>query len=135
MPSEDGIYWSYQKDMTIFDSLLRCEQKVIFDLSNVYSDLYTGAYNVTLEALYYNDKYTTDLSPPHQIFPISSLASAENISSVISLPDDDGTVSVTFSRSAKTAVVAILASGNSAEEFWYTNVRSEYVDTFPSNPG
>ena len=29
----------------------------------------------------------------------------------------------------------MLASGNSAEEFWYTNVPTEYVNTFPDNPG
>jgi Peptide N-acetyl-beta-D-glucosaminyl asparaginase amidase A len=58
MPTEDGIYWSYQKDMTPFDALLKSDQKVIFDLNNVYSDLYTGAYDVTLEALYCNDLYS-----------------------------------------------------------------------------
>lgn len=134
MPSEDGIFWTYQKDMTIFDTLLREDQKVIFDLSNVYSDVYTGAYNVTLEAFYFNDVYE-DLDPADFIYPISALASAQNISSVMSLPDDNGTVSLTFPPNVKTAVVSLLASGNSAEEFWYTNVPTEYVDTFPSNPG
>ncbi|KUJ19264.1 uncharacterized protein LY89DRAFT_706092 [Mollisia scopiformis] len=135
MPTEEGIYWSYQKEMTVFDALLRTEQKVIFDLSSFYSDLYTGAFNVTLEALYYKDNYVSGLSPPDRIYPISALASAQNISSVMSLPDDNGTVSITFPRNVKTATVSILASGNSAEEFWYTNVPSEYVDTFPGNPG
>ncbi|KAF8861409.1 hypothetical protein BDZ45DRAFT_268102 [Acephala macrosclerotiorum] len=135
MPSEEGIYWSYQKDMTVFDSLLRAQQKVIFDLSNVYTNLYTGAFNVTLEALYYNDKYVAALTPPDHIYPISALASSKNISSVMSLPDDNGTVSLTLPRNVKTATVSMLASGNSAEEFWYTNVPSEYVDTFPDNSG
>jgi hypothetical protein len=135
MPSEDGIFWSYQKDVTLFDSLLHTEQKVIFDLSNVYSDLYTGAYNVTLEASYYNDHYISGFSPPDNILPISALASTQNISSVMSLPDSNGTVSIVFPRNVKAAVISVLATGNSAEEFWYTNVPSEYVDTFPSNPG
>jgi hypothetical protein len=135
MPSEDGIYWSFQKDMTVFDSLLRSKQKVIFDLSNVYSDLYTGAFNVTVEALYYNDVYTSTLTPPDQIFPISALAASQNISSIMSLPDDNGTVSLILPRNIKTAVVSMLATGNGAEEFWYTNVPSEYVETFPSNEG
>ena len=63
MPREDGIHWTYQKDMTALNALLTTEQKVIFDLSNIYSDFYTGAYNVTLEALYYNDMYTSDMTP------------------------------------------------------------------------
>ncbi|KAL3417180.1 peptide-n4-(n-acetyl-beta-glucosaminyl)asparagine amidase a [Phlyctema vagabunda] len=133
MPNPTGIHWSYQKDMSIFDSLLRSEKKVIFDLSNVYSDLYTGAFNVTLEALYFGDVYD-HLEPADLIYPISALASSRNISSVMSLPDDNGTVSITLPRNVKTAVVSLLASGNGAEEFWYTNVPSEYVETFPSNP-
>jgi hypothetical protein len=134
MPIENGIYWTYQKDMTIFDILLRTEQKVIFDLSNIYSDLYTGAYNVTLEALYFNDHYA-NLDPADIIYPITALASSQNISSVLSLPDDNATVSITFPKNVKTAIVSLLASGNGAEEFWYTNVPSEFVNTFPSNPG
>jgi Peptide N-acetyl-beta-D-glucosaminyl asparaginase amidase A len=135
MPIDVGIYWSYQKDMTTFDTILKIEHRVIFDLSNVYSDLYTGAYNVALEALYYNDQYVPDLSPADHILPISALASSKNISSVMSLPDDNGTVSVQFPRNVKAATVSVLASGNSAEEFWYTNVPTEYVNTFPENPG
>lgn len=135
MPGGNDIFWSYQKDMTIFSSVLKTEQKIIFDLSNVYTDLYTGAFNVTLEAIYFDDEYTTDLSPPAHIYPISTLSSVQNISSVMSLPDDNGTVAIKLPRNVKTAIVSLLASGNSAEEFWYTNVPSEYVNTFPENPG
>jgi len=121
--------------MTAFDTLLRTDQKVIFDLSNVFTDLYTGAFNVTLEALYYNDKYISELTPPDKIFPISALASSKNISSVMSLPDDNATVSIQLPRNVKHAIVSLQASGNGAEEFWYTNVPTEYVNTFPENPG
>ncbi|ROW07312.1 hypothetical protein VMCG_03761 [Cytospora schulzeri] len=136
MPTETGIYWSFQKDMTIFDKLMREEQKIIFDLGNVVDgDLYTGTYNITLEALYYDDEYSKGFHPAELIYPISNLTSAENQTSVFSLPNDDGSVSVTLPRNIKTAIVSLMASGNSAEEFWYTNVPSEYVETFPSNEG
>lgn len=136
MPTETGIHWSFQKDMTIFDKLMREEQKIIFDLGNVVDgDLYTGIYNITLEALYYDDKYSEGFHPAELIYPISNLTSAENQTSVFSLPDDDGSVTLTLPRNIKTAVVSLMASGNSAEEFWYTNVPSEYVDTFSSNEG
>ncbi|KAK2609472.1 hypothetical protein N8I77_002969 [Diaporthe amygdali] len=136
MPTETGIHWSFQKDMTVFDTLLRKVQKVIFDLGNVVDgDLYTGIYNLTLEAMYFNDEYSEGLNPADLILPISNLSSAENSSSVFSLPDDSGAVTVTLPRNIKTAVVSLMASGNSAEEFWYTNVPSEYVETFPSNEG
>ncbi|EPE31591.1 hypothetical protein GLAREA_12347 [Glarea lozoyensis ATCC 20868] len=135
MPGGYEIFYSYQKDMTVFDTLLRKEQKLIFDLSNVFSELYTGAFNVTLEALYYNDMYKSALSPPSSIFPISTKASSQNTSSVMSLPDGNGTVSIKLPRNIKTATVSILASGNGQEEFWFTNVPSEYLYTFPENPG
>jgi Peptide N-acetyl-beta-D-glucosaminyl asparaginase amidase A len=57
--------------------------------------------------------------------------SSQNVSSVISLPDDSEGVP----RNAKAAIVSVLASGNGAEEFLYTNVPTEYVNTFPENPG
>ena len=107
MPGGYDIHWSFQKDMTIFDTLLREEQKVIFDLSNVYGGLYTGAFNVTMEALYFNDYYE-NLDPADMIYPISALASSQNISSVMSLPDDNGTVSIIFPQNIKSAVVSIL---------------------------
>lgn len=136
MPTETGIYWSFQKDMTIFDKLMREEQKIIFDLGNVVDgDLYTGTYNITLEALYFDDEYIGGFHPAELIYPISNLTSAENKSSVFSVPDDDGSVTLTLPRNIRTAVVSLMASGNSAEEFWYTNVPSEYVETFPSNEG
>jgi hypothetical protein len=135
MPGGYEMFYTYQKDMTVFNTLLRKQQKVVFDISNVFSDLYTGVFNVTLEALYYNDVYKSPLSPADSIFPISAEASSQNTSSVMSLPDGNGTVSIQLPRNIKAATVSILASGNGQEEFWFTNVPSEYVFTFPENPG
>lgn len=128
MPTRTGIYWNFQKDMTAFDALLRSEQKVIMELDNIYDSVFTGAYNVTITALYYNDHQ--NLSPADTILPISTQSSSQNKSSVISLPDGNATVSFTFPRNVERAVVSILASGNGAEEFWYTNVPTQYMDTF-----
>lgn len=132
MPISNGIQWSFQKDVSVFDVLLRREQKIILDLGNVFDgDLYTGTYNLTLEALYFNDSYSKGFHPAHHIYPISNLTSAQNKVPVFSLPGDSGSVTLSsLPRNIKTAVVSLMASGNSAEEFWYTNVPSEYVDTF-----
>ncbi|KAI1341680.1 peptide N-acetyl-beta-D-glucosaminyl asparaginase amidase A-domain-containing protein [Xylariaceae sp. FL0016] len=136
MPTQAGIHWAFQKDMTVWDVLLRAEQTVILELNNVVDgDRYTGFFNVTLEALYFNDVYEHGLHPADAIYPISTLSSSANTSSVFSLPDDDGAVNLTFPRNVKTAVVSVMASGNGEEEFWFTNVPTEYVDTFPANPG
>ena len=109
------------------------EQKLIFDLSNVYGGLYTSAFNFTLKVLYYNDHYG-NLDPADHIYLISALVSSQKVSAFMSLPDQNGTDPVTLPQNVKSALVSIIASGNSAEELWYTNVPSEYVDHFPSNP-
>jgi hypothetical protein len=136
MPTPSGIFWSFQKDISVFHSLLQEEQKVIFDLSNVIDgDLYTGAYNVTIEALFFNDDYRGTFQPAEKIYPLSTLSSSTNTTSVFTLPDDSGLTNITLPRNIKSAVVSIMASGNSAEEFWYTNVPSEYASTFAGNDG
>ncbi|KAI2634078.1 hypothetical protein GGS26DRAFT_29620 [Hypomontagnella submonticulosa] len=136
MPTQSGIHWSFQKDMTVWYPLLAQSQKIIFDLGNLIDgDRYTGFFNVTLEALYYNDEYEAGLHPAHQIYPISAQSSSSNTTSLFSLPGDSGSVKLTIPRNAKNAVVSVTASGNGEEEFWFTNVPSEYIHTFPGNEG
>ncbi|KAI1189295.1 peptide N-acetyl-beta-D-glucosaminyl asparaginase amidase A-domain-containing protein [Nemania serpens] len=138
MPTQTGIHWSFQKDMTIWDTLLRRKdpQKIIFELNNVIDgDRYTGLFNATLEALYFHDVYEGGLHPAEHIYAISTQSSASNTTSLFSLPEDSGAVNLTLPRNAKTAVVSIMASGNAAEEFWFTNVPTEYINTFPGNEG
>ncbi|CAG8954088.1 hypothetical protein HYFRA_00009192 [Hymenoscyphus fraxineus] len=128
MPVRTGIFWNYQKDVTVFDPLLRSEQTVIMGLDNIYNSVFTGTYNVTITALYFNDGEA--LTPAEMILPISTESSRDNKISVISLPDGDGATSIVFPRNTERAVVSILASGNGAEEFWYRNVLSEHINTF-----
>ncbi|KAI1428444.1 peptide N-acetyl-beta-D-glucosaminyl asparaginase amidase A-domain-containing protein [Xylaria sp. FL1777] len=140
MPTQTGIHWSFQKDMTIWDVLLRSQdpQKIIFELNNIIDgDRYTGLFNATLEALYFDDFYESKggLHPAEHIYAISTLSSSNNTTSLFSLPEDDGVVNLTLPRNTRTAVVSIMASGNAAEEFWFTNVPTEYINTFPENEG
>ncbi|KAI8630820.1 peptide N-acetyl-beta-D-glucosaminyl asparaginase amidase A-domain-containing protein [Xylariaceae sp. FL1651] len=140
MPTQTGIHWSFQKDMTIWDALLRSgeQQKIIFELNNVIDgDRYTGFFNATLEALYFDDVYEGDggLHPADHIYAISTQASANNTTSLFSLPGDSGAVNLTLPRNTEMAVVSIMASGNAEEEFWFTNVPTEYTKTFPENEG
>lgn len=90
---------------------------------------------MTIEALYFDDEFSSGFTPADQIYAISKLASAENTTSVFSLPDDSGVANLTLPRNIKQAVVSIIASGNGAEEFWFANVPSDYTNTFPSPLG
>lgn len=131
MPVRTGIYYTFSKDMTVYMPLLRTEQKVIMQLDNIYNSVFTGNYNITITALYYNDLGGTDtINPPDAILPISSKSSAQNTTSVYSLPDGNASVSLTFPRNVERAVVSVFASGNGNEEFWYTDVPAEFLMTF-----
>jgi hypothetical protein len=131
MPTRTGIFWNVQKDMTVFDALLRSEQKVILAIDNIYDSVFTAAWNVTITALYYKDAYNGGaLTPAATILPLSSRSSANNASSVFTLPDDNATVSYALPRNAARAVVQVIASGNSNEEFWYRSVPSQFTKTF-----
>lgn len=69
-PTADGIRWSYTKDMTPYLSLWRQRQKVVFDLGNLVDDMYTGTFNATLTATFFEVQ-----KPPQSadlILPISS---------------------------------------------------------------
>jgi hypothetical protein len=128
MPVRTGIFWNFQKEMTIWDTLLRSDQKVIMELDNLDDSVFTGAYNVTITALYYNDHVA--ITPADKIYPVSSQSSSKNQSSMLSIPDQNATATYILPKNMERAVVSILASGNGAEEFWYKHVPTEYVNTF-----
>lgn len=132
MPVRTGIFYTIFKDMTAYNPLLREEQKVILQLDNIFDSVFTGNFNVTITALYYDDDAGngTIINPPDAILPISSLSSAQNVTSVVSLPDGNATVELTFPRNVERAIVSIFASGNGNEEFWYTDVPAQFLQTF-----
>lgn len=132
MPVRTGIWYTISKDMTAYIPLLREQQKVIMQLDNIYDSVFTGNFNVTVTALYYNDddKNGASVNPPDAILPISSLSSAQNKTSVFSLPDGNASVDLTFPRNVERAVVSVFASGNGNEEFWYTDVPVQFLGTF-----
>jgi Peptide N-acetyl-beta-D-glucosaminyl asparaginase amidase A len=132
-PTADGIRWTYTKDMTPYLSLWREPQKVIFDLGNLVDELYTGTFNATLTATFFEvaePPQTADL-----ILPISIQRSALGVSSAFSLPFDNATVGQTFPLGVSRAIVSISACGQATEEFWYSNVLSADTDTFLNTTG
>ena len=51
-PTADGIVWSYIKDVIAYNALWKEPQKLIFDLGNTVTDVYTGSFNMTLTATF-----------------------------------------------------------------------------------
>ncbi|GAB7356322.1 hypothetical protein MBLNU459_g7118t2 [Dothideomycetes sp. NU459] len=128
-PKATGIEWTYLKDMTNYLVLFKEPQKLIFDLGNLIDSTYTAAFNVTLSASFFTAP--DSITPADLILPISARESASNAASVFTVPPQLATSNMTLPRNILRAVVTLAATGQSAEEFWWSNVPSLYTETFP----
>ncbi|EPE02205.1 peptide-n4-(n-acetyl-beta-glucosaminyl)asparagine amidase a [Ophiostoma piceae UAMH 11346] len=136
-----GIRWVYLKDMTPYLSLWKTPQKIIFDLGNLLSTRYTGPFNVTLTATFFQVDEEAILadggtSPSDLIIPISARKSASNGVSQFTLPADNATNTIdNFPRNARRAVFSVSANGQADEEFWWQNVLQSNTLSFASSVG
>ncbi|KKK24757.1 hypothetical protein AOCH_002220 [Aspergillus ochraceoroseus] len=131
-PTADGIIWTYIKDMSQYNALWKKHQKLIFDLGNLITEIYTGSFNVTLTAHF---SYENNVKTPDIILPISAQKSTSNSSSVFNVPSDNATVLQKVDPETSRAVVSISACGQSTEEFWWSNVFSSDMYAFDSTIG
>lgn len=132
-PTRNGIMWTYIKEMHQYNVLWKTEQKIVFDLGNLINEIYTGTYHATLSATFFTvpgSQAVSDL-----ILPISAKRSSANTGSAFSLPSQIASVAYQLPQNIDRAVISISACGQMAEEFWYTNVLSSEVDTFPASTG
>ena len=132
-PTPGGIIWIYSKDLTQYLSLWREPQKVIFDLGNLISDIYTGSFNVTAVATFFSD--SDPPSPPDVILPISAARSSDDQASTFSLPADDAISFYAIPSETQQAIISIAACGQADEEFWYSNVPSNLITTWEDTTG
>lgn len=100
---------------------------MIFDLGNQITDKYTGAFSVTLAAVFSHEGKTNTAD---MIMPISARKSKSNTPSAFIIPSDNATVLYKFPPSVSRAVVSISACGQSTEEFWWSNLFSSDTETF-----
>ncbi|KAJ5723022.1 hypothetical protein N7488_001057 [Penicillium malachiteum] len=131
-PTSTGIVWTYVKEMSQYNALWQEPQKLIFDLGNIITDVYTGPYNVTLTAHF---SYENNVQNANIILPLSAKKASSNSSSEFTVPTDNTTVSYTIPDTASRAVVAISACGQSEEEFWWSNVFTEDAYDFEDSIG
>lgn len=131
-PTTNGIVWTYIKEMSQYNALWKQPQKLIFDLGNLIDSTYTGPFNVTLTASFthQDNVQTADL-----ILPISAQKSSSNSSSAFTVPSDNTTVAYSIPQNVSRAIVSISACGQSAEEFWWSNVFSSDTEDFTSTVG
>lgn len=127
-PTQNGIVWSYVKDMSNYLSLFQGPQKIIFDLGNLVDDTYTGIWETTLTATFFSAEDTIDAA--NLIMPISAHQSASDKSSAFVVPDSRAMDTLILPRNIKKAIVSIAAVGQATEEFWWSNVLSSDTTVF-----
>ncbi|KAF2998799.1 hypothetical protein E8E13_000846 [Curvularia kusanoi] len=132
-PTASGIVFRYQKDLSMYLSLWKTPQDVIFSLNNVFDSTYTGAFNTTLIATFSYE--STGQAHADLVLPISPKLGASGAPSIFTLPGDNATAEHILPLNVTHASVSIAATGQSNEEFWYTNALQSDIDTFDSTVG
>jgi hypothetical protein len=89
-----------------------------------------------MTAIFYNADVVTDQAPPSDlIIPISARHGANNSISRFILPAENATNTISLPRNIRRAVFSVSANGQASEEFWWSNVLQNDVDTFNATAG
>ncbi|WTF05939.1 peptide-N4-asparagine amidase A [Streptomyces sp. NBC_01613] len=115
-PSQDGIDWSVEKDVTEYEKTLSSAQSVDMLIGNVVNDTYTGILDVKVTLTFYApegpaaDHADRTSSAPDQVIPLSD---GDSVTTGASL---------TTPRNSERILAEVYAtgSGGGCEEFWYS---------------
>ncbi|KAK9447463.1 peptide N-acetyl-beta-D-glucosaminyl asparaginase amidase A-domain-containing protein [Limtongia smithiae] len=129
-PTQNGIHFQYTKDVSRFRALLLQSQTLVFELGNLVDDTYTGLFDMVLTAQFYNCPEQAELHAT-TITPISTRSGALGKPSHYVLPQNRARETIKFPATVYKAIALVSASGNAAEEFWYTNAVSKYKNSYP----
>ncbi|WP_338684111.1 peptide-N4-asparagine amidase A [Streptomyces acidiscabies] len=111
-PSQDGIDWSVEKDVTRYAKTLSAPQPVDMLIGNVVDDTYTGILNVKVTLTFYPATSEVRASAPDRVIPLSDANSVTT----------DASLTVPRNSERILAEVYATGSGGGCEEFWYSAV-------------
>lgn len=132
-PTNQGIVWVVEKDVTQFSSLFKDPQLLALELANVVDDTYTGLYNVTLSLHFYTGGKVDSTSesyggPADAILPISEVSSLQGgYWFQLQNENDVHRRELQVPRNAYKAVLEICVSFHGDDEFWYTNPPNDFL--------
>ena len=112
-PSQDGINWSVQKDVTRYEKTLSKARSVDMLIGNVVDDTYTGILDVKATLTFYApERHPAKSSAPDQVIPLSDGNSVTT------------GAKLTTPRNSERILAEVYAtgSGGGCEEFWYSAV-------------
>ncbi|KAH9008587.1 peptide N-acetyl-beta-D-glucosaminyl asparaginase amidase A-domain-containing protein [Lactarius deliciosus] len=129
---DDGIVWTYVKDVTRFIPLFSEPGTFILQLDNDFSEPgLNGEFAVTLEATIF---LGSSRFPPAQradlIIPLTTLA---NLTGNEASVPPGLSVEVTLPQNAVTAFAELQASANGYDMSWYSNIPNQFLSYF--SPG
>ncbi|XP_059298733.1 peptide-N4-(N-acetyl-beta-glucosaminyl)asparagine amidase A-like [Lycium ferocissimum] len=149
-PTDDGIFWTVEKDITKYTSILVKENITLsVMLENIVNDVFTGVYHVNVIFLYYDVKNVTGIELGSNVdnpisMDVSELGSLDERPADLILPvsanGDNGFwfriksesglygQRVVIPRNAYKAVMEIYVSFHGNDEFWYSNPSDSYIE-------
>ncbi|WP_373559666.1 peptide-N4-asparagine amidase [Streptomyces sp. TLI_55] len=111
-PSQDGINWSVEKDVTEYEKTLSSAQSVDMLIGNVVNDTYTGVLDVKVTLTFYAPEPGRTPSAPDRVIPLSD---GDSVTTGASLTTPRNSTRIL-------AEVYATGSGGGCEEFWYSVV-------------
>jgi Peptide N-acetyl-beta-D-glucosaminyl asparaginase amidase A len=99
------------------------------NLDNYIVGPYNGSFAVTLTIQFYTIANPPSEPAPDEIIPLSYILDS-GVSTYFSLPNDETLTSISIAPNTSRLLLEVFASGNSQEEFWYSNVPDQYTRTF-----
>lgn len=128
-----------QRDVSMYGSLFNKTNDLLVQLDNLVTPKLTGSFEVSLSALYFKDN--EDLKNPFgknltypSIVPLTPSKYGVHVPPIVYYPDSKLSLSIPSIAANTTKLLLLLsASGNGAEEFWYSNLLDEYKNSFVSH--
>ncbi|EJD43826.1 hypothetical protein AURDEDRAFT_167205 [Auricularia subglabra TFB-10046 SS5] len=132
-PTKTGTIWTTIKDVTHYTALFAKPNDLMMDFSNIIDEsiLLDAPFEVTISATFHapNPSYPTPRTAD-LILPLSNRS--PTFPNFFTISDDAGaTTGIQLPDNTVQALVEVYCSGNSAEEFWYSNTPDEFVPYFP----
>lgn len=108
--------------------MFESNQHLVMELGNVLNDIYNGSYIITTDLTFYaTDKHNPSPPVADTIVPVSS-GSQDQAWYHLSSATDLSTTDITLPRNIRAAYLEVYASGQSNDEFWYSNPPTDYAD-------
>ncbi|MEZ0067729.1 hypothetical protein ABIA32_003744 [Streptacidiphilus sp. MAP12-20] len=130
-PTQAGISWSLEKDVSAFIPLLRTPQPIAVSLGNVVNSTYTGVYHMKLTLTYYQaDRHYPAAHTADAVLPLS--ASTTDAGWTYLNPGQSSSKTVTLPRNLTGVQMELYARGGGCDEQWFTSVPDDLAAKYPN---